>query len=150
MSIAASARVPSARRRTLLALAAAALVLVWQLVHSANAHVLFGDFRAFYCAAGAVTHGVNPYDASSLYACQRAPMPLGLYRVVPGLTLPAPLPGYALLAFVPLAPLPYPAACAAWLLVMLACIVFSIRALSQLLDRPAELAAWALVPGFAV
>ena len=138
------------RKQALLALAAAVLLILWQFHEGAKAHVLFGDFRAFYCGAAAVLHGANPYAASSLHACESAQMPLGLYRVPPGLTVPAPLPGYALLALVPFALLPYPAACALWLLVVLGAVFAGVRALASLLNRPASAAAWALVPGFAI
>lgn len=77
-------------------------------------------------------------------------MPLGLYQATAGVAVPAPLPGYALLAFVPLGVLPYLVACALWLLVMVAAVFASARALAILLDRPADLALWTLATGFAV
>ncbi|HKU68618.1 MAG TPA: glycosyltransferase 87 family protein [Candidatus Baltobacteraceae bacterium] len=136
--------------RTLLAVAAAVLLIVWQLHEGSRAHALFGDFRAFYCAASAVAHGANPYTASAIYACERAPMPLGLYRASPGVAVPAPLPGYALLALVPIAVLPYLAACVAWLLILIATVFASAKALALLLDRSFDAMLWTLAAGFAI
>jgi hypothetical protein len=138
------------RKRTLAALAAALLLIAWQLHEGSSAHALFGDFRAFYCAAAASAHGANPYTAAALYACERSPMPLGLYHTTQGVAVPAPLPGYALLAFVPVAVLPYLAACVVWLLILLATVFLSARALALLLDRPFDTMLWTLAVGFAV
>lgn len=137
-------------RKTALAIGAALLLIAWQLHVSSKAGALFGDFRAFYCAAGAVVHGSNPYAASAIYACEREAMPLGLYRATPGVAVPAPLPGYALVAFAPLALLPYLAACVAWLVILLATVFSSARALALLLNRSYDAALWALAAGFAI
>lgn len=136
--------------QTLLALAGAALLILWQLHEASQAHTLFGDFRAFYCGAAAVAHGANPYTGSAIYPCESTPMPWGLYSAVQGIAVPAPLPGYALLAFVPLTLLPYQAACILWLFVLLACAAIAARALSLLLDRPLGASASAIVPGIAI
>ncbi len=140
----------SARNRTALCALGALLLAAWQLHAASRAGVAFGDFRAFYCAGAALAHGANPYAAAPLYACERVPMPLGLYHSVAGVTVPAPLPGYALLAFVPLAFLPYPAACAVWLAMVLAACAASVCALAALLERSREAALCALAVGFAV
>lgn len=146
---AANARVRSAPR-ALAASGAALLLIAWQLQVASKVGALFGDFRAFYCASAAVAHGANPYAASSIYACERAAMPFGLYQATPGVAVPAPLPGYALLAFAPLGVLPYVVACALWLLLLTAAVFASARALAILLDRPADVALWAVATGFAV
>jgi hypothetical protein len=138
------------RNRALIATLAAALFMVWQLYVSSKAGALFGDFRAFYCGGAAVAHGVDPYAGSSLYACERGPMPFGLYHAITGIAVPAPLPGYALLAFVPFGVLPYPIACVLWLFVLLAACVLCAKALALLLDMPFDSALWPLVAGFAV
>ncbi len=138
------------RRRSLLAVAAAVLLILWQLHEGSRAHAFFGDFRAFYCAAAAVSHGANPYTASAIYACESTPMPLGLYQATPGVAVPAPLPGYALLAFVPLGVLPYLAACVLWLAVLLATVFLSAAALARLMNRSFDAMLWTLATGFAV
>ena len=140
----------SGRAGTLLAVAAAVLLIVWQLHEASKSHALFGDFRAFYCAASALTHGASPYAASALYPCESAPMPWGLYSAANGVAVPAPLPGYAVVAFVPFALLPYQGACIAWLLTLLACTALAVWALSALVDRPLAGTAAALVPGIAI
>lgn len=140
----------SGRAGTLLAVAAAVLLIVWQLHEASKSHALFGDFRAFYCAASALTHGASPYASSALYPCESAPMPWGLYSAANGVAVPAPLPGYAVVAFVPFALLPYQDACIAWMLTLLACTAVAVWALSALLDRPVAAAIPALVPGIAI
>lgn len=77
-------------------------------------------------------------------------MPLGLYHATSGVAVPAPLPGYALLAFAPIALLPYVLACAVWLAVLLITVFASARALAILLGRKYDQALWTLVGGFAV
>lgn len=144
-----NARVRNARLPAL-AIAGALALIAWELLAASHIHALFGDFRAFYCASSALAHGANPYAASSIYACERPPMPLGLYRALHGVAVPAPLPGYALLAFVPFALAPYVVSCALWLLVILAAGYASARALAFLLDLPLGAAIWALAAGFAV
>lgn len=136
--------------RTLLAVAAAVLLIVWQLHEASKAHALFGDFRAFYCAASVLTHGASPYAASAMYPCESAPMPWGLYSAANGVAVPAPLPGYAVIAFVPFTLLAYQGACGAWLLAVLASAALAVYALSLLLDRSAAGAVAALAPGIAI
>jgi hypothetical protein len=138
------------RSRALLGWFAAALFVLWQLHVSSKVGAFFGDFRAFYCAGAALAHGADPYAAGSLYACERAPMPFGLYHALTGVAVPAPLPGYALLAFVPFGVLPYLAACLLWFGVLLATSVACVKALGILIDKPAEFSLWPLVVGLAV
>jgi hypothetical protein len=142
--------VRSGTPRTLLAVAAAVLLIVWQLDQASKAHALFGDFRAFYCAASVLTHGGSPYAASAMYACESEPMPWGLYSAANGVAVPAPLPGYAVIAFVPFSVFAYQGACIAWLLVVLASTALAVCALSLLLDRPVAGALAALAPGIAI
>lgn len=137
-------------RKNAPAIAAALILIAWQLHVSSKSAAFLGDFRAFYCAAAAVAHGANPYAASAIYACERSPMPFGLYHATPGVAVPAPLPGYALLAFVPIALLPYLAACAVWIAILLATVFASARSLAILLDRPYDQALWTLLAGFAI
>lgn len=139
-----------ARNRVLLAAIASILLVVWQLHVSSKVGALFGDFRAFYCAGAALAHGANPYAAASIYSCEQTPMPLGLYHALPGVAVPAPLPGYALLLFVPLGVLPYVIACMLWLIVLLASCALCVRALALLLECSIDAAICALAVGFAV
>lgn len=138
------------RNRALLALGAAVLLVFWQVAIALKAGVLYGDFHAFYCAGNAVLHGLNPYTASALHACESAPVPRGFSFAPASVVVPAPLPGYALALFAPFAVLPYPVACVTWFIVILASIWLSARALAILLEQPAHLMLWALMIGFAV
>lgn len=131
--------------RALLLAAAALLLILWQVRVASHDGVLFGDFRAFYCGAHAVLSGANPYAAAPLYRCESTPMPFGLMHSRLGIAVPAPLPGYAILAFVPFAALPFVVACGVWAIVLLACLALSARALAILLDRPADLMLWTFV-----
>ncbi len=139
-----------ARNRVIIAALAAALLVLWQLHLSSKTGSFFGDFRAFYCAGASLAHGAQPYAAAPLYACERAPMPFGLYHADSGVAVPAPLPGYALVLFMPLGMLPYLAACAFWFAILMATSAVSVFALAALLDRPIDAALWALAVGFAV
>jgi len=136
--------------RIFIATSAALLLIGWQLYASAHIHAFFGDFRAFYCAASALAHGANPYAAAAIYPCESSPMPFGLYQATPGVAVPAPLPGYALAALLPLTLMPYVPACAFWLVLVLFTFFFAARALAQLLAVPFDRALWTLAAGFAV
>lgn len=140
-----------ARNRTAAIVAAGACaLLVLELVLGSKIRLFFGDFRAFYCAGSAIVHSANPYAAASLYPCERADMPFGLYRALPGIAVPAPFPAYALLAFVPFGALPYLAACGAWLLLLIATSIASVVALAKLTGMPRSGALAALACGFGV
>jgi len=96
------------------------------------AHTDFlGDFGAFYCAARAVSHGANPYYTEPLRSCEHSVVPGLVHEKNTKLTIPAPLPGYTLAAFVPLSVLPFAAAATVWLtmllLAWLTCIATVVR-----------------------
>jgi len=81
-----------------------------------------GDFRAFYCAAQIAAHGANPYHTEPLRSCEEINGLGAFFKQHPGVTVPAPLPGYAVGALVPLAMLPPAVAAAVWFaMLMLAC-----------------------------
>ena len=67
---------------------------------------LFGDFRAFYCAGAAVGERANPYVNEPLHDCETHTQPPESAQIRQ-VTVPAPLPPYALLGFVLLARLPF-------------------------------------------
>jgi Glycosyltransferase family 87 len=73
---------------------------------------LMGDFRAFYCAGAAIAHGANPYLEEPLRGCEATAGPPAEPAFLKPVALPAPLPPYALLLFVPFALLPFPLAAA--------------------------------------
>jgi len=73
---------------------------------------LMGDFRAFYCAGAVIAQNANPYLEEPLRGCEREAGPPQEPRFLAPVALPAPLPPYALLLFVPFALLPFPVAAA--------------------------------------
>ncbi len=119
----------------------------WQLRPSG----LMRDFNAFYCAGKAVAEHADPYLAEPLGTCERMPKPWGLNQQIPHLSMPAPLPPYALAPFALLAHLPYGAAVLAWLAISLACVLSTAWALRALTGLPlaGTIASLALVDGLA-
>lgn len=79
-----------------------------------------------------------------MYACESSSgVPL-VYRASAGVAIPDPLPGYAIIAFVPLAMVPLAVAAALWAAVLLLAIVFATYALAELgIPRARTLAALA-------
>lgn len=139
-----------ARKRVALVALLCAAVVGAQLAYVAHSGYAFDDFRAFYCGGQALLHGADPYRTQGIAACERSPMPWGLYRTDPGVTLPAPLPGYALAGFALIAWLPYPAACVVWLLATLAAALAAAFMLAEIAGAPLEGGLAALVPGVAL
>jgi Glycosyltransferase family 87 len=90
-----------------------------------------GDFRAFYCAARVASHGADPYRAQQLRACETSIAPKLFFQKNPGVTIPAPLPGYALAALVPLSALPFGVAAALWASVLLLAWIATIATLTR-------------------
>ena len=110
---------------------------------------LMGDFRAFYCAAAVASHGANPYHTQPLHDCEVA---IGVNRFFennPGVTIPAPLPGYAIAMLVPLSLLPFWVAAGLWAAVLLAAWAACVFALARFADVSWEvaLAIWSLSLG---
>ncbi|BDE07006.1 hypothetical protein WPS_22820 [Vulcanimicrobium alpinum] len=84
---------------------------------------LMGDFRAFYCAGQAVAAHANPYLEEPLRSCEAAAGPPAEPAFLRPVALPAPLPPYALLAFVPLSRLPFPIAAVIFELLMIGAMI---------------------------
>jgi hypothetical protein len=139
-----------ARNRTALFIAAALAFAALELLFAAKNHLLLGDYRAFYCGGAALLHGQDPYAAASLYGCERSAQPFGLYRALPGIAVPAPLPGYALLLFVPFAALPYAVSGALWLaLLFVSCAVCAVT-LARLTESGLAAAVAVFAIGFGI
>ncbi|HEY6450482.1 MAG TPA: hypothetical protein VIX60_07375, partial [Candidatus Cybelea sp.] len=68
---------------------------------------LMGDFRAFYCAARVVSHAGDPYRTEPLRSCETSIGSQRFFEKNPGVTIPAPLPAYAIATLVPLSLLPF-------------------------------------------
>ncbi len=90
-----------------------------------------GDFRAFYCAARVASQGADPYYTEPLRSCEVGLGRTRFFDVNPGVTIPAPLPGYALAALRPIAALPFGLAVACWCALLLAAWFACIATLSR-------------------
>ena len=84
---------------------------------------LMGDFRAFYCAGSVIAQNANPYLEEPLRGCEREAGPPSEPAFLKPVALPAPLPPYALLLFVPFALLPFPVAAALYGALLIAAMV---------------------------
>jgi hypothetical protein len=101
---------------------------------------LMGDFRAFYCAARVASQGGNPYHVEPLRSCEFALGSKEFFKKNPGVTIPAPLPGYALAALVPLAMLPFGIAAGLWSVLLVAAWIACIYALVRFAGAPWDVA----------
>jgi hypothetical protein len=84
----------------------------------ARAGFFAGDFRAFYCAARVAYEGADPYLNEPLHSCEDSIGPRTFFEKYPGVTVPAPLPGYAILLVLPFSFLPFNVAAVLWLLLL--------------------------------
>jgi hypothetical protein len=105
-----------------------------------------GDFRAFYCAARVTSQRANPYLAQPLRACEIAIGRNLFFRKNPGVTIPAPLPGYVLAALEPLGALPFVLAATLWTTLLLCACAACVATLSRFagIEWPVALAVFAL------
>lgn len=105
-------------------LLASALALGLQTSIVARTGFAFGDFRAFYCAVRVASQGADPYRTEPLHACEFSTGGSQFFKTNHGVTIPAPLPGYAIAAVLPFSILPFGVAAALWAaLLLLACSV---------------------------
>ena len=121
------------------ALGVVLLVALW--LHPLRENGL--DFQAFYCGAKALAAHANPYLNQPLHDCERATSP-SFFALYPNVTVPAPLPPYALALFVPLALLPFAAAKAVWFAAMLALTALTVWLTAKLARIPLGVALAAL------
>lgn len=125
---------------------AAGIVLATLVALGAQASIvartgfLAGDFRAFYCAARVASEGANPYRAQPLGTCERQVDPTPFFRKNPGVTIPAPLPGYAIAALIPFARLPFAFAAGLWIALLSIAWIACIAALARLASVSWEVA----------
>jgi hypothetical protein len=87
---------------------------------------LMGDFRAFYCAGKVVAQGANPYLTEPLRTCEATAGPPAEPAFLRPVALPAPLPPYALVLFVPFALLPFPVAAACYGALLIASMLLAV------------------------
>ena len=91
-----------------------------------------GDFRAFYCAGGAIAQGANPYLEEPLHGCEVQAGPPAEPAFLRPVALPAPLPPHALLLFVPLSRLPFPVAIVIYLTLLVGAMSASVAMFARL------------------
>ncbi len=115
-------------------LLAVCIVAVTAVVESLSRTVAFDvDFVAFFCGATTLLGQHNPYLYEPLHTCEIAMLPELFHRFV-NLAVPAPLPPYALAAFVPFALLPFQAAEAIWALVLCISVGVTAWSISRILE----------------
>jgi len=100
------------------------------------------DFDAFYCAGRVLSEHADPYRIEPLRTCEQA---VNYARFGGVAVLPAPLPGYDLLAFTVLARLPYRQAEFFWRLLIWIAVVASIVVLERISAFPLPVVALALL-----
>jgi hypothetical protein len=93
---------------------------------------VMGDFRAFYCAADVMRTGADPYLIEPLRSCEAAAGPPAEPAFLRSVALPAPLPPYALVLFVPLAMLPFPAAALVYGVILIAAMTAAVALFARL------------------
>lgn len=120
------------------------LALGGQTYIVARTGFLVGDFRAFYCAARVASYGNDPYHTQPLGACESGIGPKLFFHKNPGVTIPAPLPPYAITVLAPLARLPFAVAAIIWVLLLLLAWIAGVAALSRFARVPWEFALAAL------
>jgi len=92
---------------------------------------VMGDFRAFYCAGAAIADGANPYLEEPLRTCEATAGPPAEPKFLRPVALPAPLPPYALLLFVPFSRVPFPFAALAFALLSIGAMSVAVAALQR-------------------
>jgi hypothetical protein len=122
----------------------ALVALGLQMSVVARAGFFAGDFRAFYCAARVASHGADPYRAQPLHDCETAAGAMNFFSQHPRVTIPAPLPGYAIALLEPLSLLPFQSAAGVWLIVLVAAWITAVVALARVAAVPWEIALAAL------
>jgi len=89
------------------------------------------DFQAFWCGGKVLLAHANPYFNQPLHACEVASSP-EFFTHYPNLTIPDPLPAYAIALFSPLASLPFSIARVIWWILLMVCAYFSGRGIARI------------------
>ncbi len=130
---------------------AASVIVIAAFSISADrvAHGTFamGDFKAFYCAGRALAHHENPYATAPIAGCESVAAPAPLFVTKAGEVLPAPLPGYAIVPFIPLSLLPFAISSVLWLAVLVAVTIAAIALFARVgvADAPTIAVALAVI-----
>ncbi len=94
------------------------------------------DFRAFYCAGKAVAAHADPYREHPLGECERTSSAPGIPADSVEVTVPAPLPGYALAPFALLSAIPFGPCALLWIVASLAALGATIELLRRTIALP--------------
>lgn len=100
----------------------------------ARAGFLMGDFRAFYCAARVASIHENPYHTEPLRSCEINVVSKRFLETNAGVTIPAPLPGYALAVLIPFSLLPFAVAEGLWAILLLIACAACVWALTRVVQ----------------
>ena len=93
------------------------------------------DFEAFWCGARTLLMHANPYLNEPLQTCEATTLP-AFFVHYPQVTIPVPLPAYAIALFVPFALLPFTVSRALWWLLQLVCTFGIARGITSLSGMP--------------
>lgn len=108
-------------------------IVAYALVHPMR---LIGyDFQAFWCGGKALLAQANPYANEPLHSCESATSPAFFVRY-PQVTIPVPLPAYAIALFAPFALLPFVLSRAIWWLLLVISAFAAGRAISKISGMP--------------
>ena len=95
---------------------------------------IVSDFGAFWCGGRALLLHANPYLNEPLHACEAANSPT-FFHLFSNVTVPAPLPPYALALFSLWTLVPFGIARAAWLILLAACVAAEANVIAKLSGR---------------
>ncbi len=93
------------------------------------------DFEAFWCGAKALLQHASPYANEPLHTCEATTLP-AFFVHYPQVTVPVPLPGYAIALFIPLALVPFAIARVVWLVLQIVCALVIARGIAKLSGMP--------------
>ena len=93
------------------------------------------DFQAFWCAGSVFLQHANPYLNQPLHACEAAHSP-AFFAAYPNVTIPVPLPPYAIAILAPISLIPFTAARALWWFVLAVAAFAMGRGISQVTGMP--------------
>lgn len=93
------------------------------------------DFQAFWCGGAVLLAHANPYLNQPLHACEAAHS-AAFFSTYPNVTIPVPLPPYAVALLAPLSLIPFPLARALWW-IALATAAFAVgRGIAKITGMP--------------
>lgn len=105
-----------------------------------------GEFSAYYCGGAALRNHLDPYQISSLHACEDSVVGVFHHNLFPGQTLPVMLPPFGLAVFSLISFMPPAAAGYFWLLVM----TLSYAAILMMVWRASDMPAYAIAAATAI